>query len=72
VRRDSEGRTHSHVFGAPAIAFEDFLGNPSDDGFVALGALELGFKLLLEAIHDLLVGVEPIEELWQAWGRPDI
>lgn len=28
--------------------------------------------LLLEAIHDLCVGSEPIEELWQAWGRPEI
>ena len=28
--------------------------------------------LLIEAIHDLLTPKEPIEELWQAWGRPDI
>lgn len=28
--------------------------------------------LLIEAIHDLFVGSEPIEDLWQAWGRPDI
>jgi pimeloyl-ACP methyl ester carboxylesterase len=28
--------------------------------------------LLIEAIHDLFVGGEPIEELWQTWGRTDI
>jgi len=28
--------------------------------------------LLVEAIHDLFVPKEFIEELWQAWGRPDI
>jgi pimeloyl-ACP methyl ester carboxylesterase len=28
--------------------------------------------LLIEAIHDLFVPKEHIEELWQAWGRPDI
>lgn len=28
--------------------------------------------LLLEAIHDLCVGSEPIEELWHAWGQPEI
>jgi len=28
--------------------------------------------LLIEAIHDLCVGTEPIEELWQAWEQPDI
>ena len=28
--------------------------------------------LLIEAIHDLFVPKEYIEELWQAWGRPDI
>ena len=28
--------------------------------------------LLIEAVHDLLVGAEPIEELWQAWGKPEI
>jgi hypothetical protein len=28
--------------------------------------------LLIEAIHDLCVSKEDIEELWQAWGRPDI
>jgi pimeloyl-ACP methyl ester carboxylesterase len=28
--------------------------------------------LLIEAIHDLFVPREYIEELWQAWGRPDI
>jgi pimeloyl-ACP methyl ester carboxylesterase len=28
--------------------------------------------LLIEAIHDLCVPKEAIEELWQAWGRPDI
>jgi hypothetical protein len=33
---------------AVAIAFEDFLGNPSDDGRRVLGALELLHKLLLE------------------------
>jgi hypothetical protein len=27
---------------------------------------------LIEAIHDLCVPKEAIEELWQAWGRPDI
>ena len=28
--------------------------------------------LLIEAIHDLFATKEPIEELWQAWGQPDI
>jgi alpha-beta hydrolase superfamily lysophospholipase len=28
--------------------------------------------LLIEAIHDLFTPKEPIEELWQMWGRPDI
>jgi hypothetical protein len=28
--------------------------------------------LLIEAIHDLFTPKEPIEDLWQAWGRPDI
>jgi dienelactone hydrolase len=28
--------------------------------------------LLIEAIHDLFTPKEPIEELWEAWGRPDI
>ncbi len=28
--------------------------------------------LLIEAIHDLFVPKEAVEELWQAWGRPDI
>jgi hypothetical protein len=28
--------------------------------------------LLIEAIHDLCVGSEPIEDLWQAWGQPEI
>jgi pimeloyl-ACP methyl ester carboxylesterase len=28
--------------------------------------------LLIEAIHDLLTPTEPLEELWQLWGRPDI
>jgi len=28
--------------------------------------------LLIEGIHDLFVRAEPIEELWQVWGRPDI
>lgn len=27
--------------------------------------------LLIEGVHDLLVGSEPVEALWQAWGRPD-
>ena len=27
--------------------------------------------LLIAGRHDLLVGSEPVEELWQAWGRPD-
>jgi len=28
--------------------------------------------LLIEAVHDLFTPKEPIEELWQMWGRPDI
>jgi pimeloyl-ACP methyl ester carboxylesterase len=28
--------------------------------------------LLIEGIHDLMVPKEPVEELWQVWGRPDI
>jgi hypothetical protein len=28
--------------------------------------------LLIEAIHDLFVGSGPIEDLWHAWGQPDI
>jgi len=28
--------------------------------------------LLIEAVHDLLAPPEPIEELWQKWGKPDI
>lgn len=28
--------------------------------------------LLIEAVHDLFTPKEPIEELWQRWGRPDI
>lgn len=28
--------------------------------------------LLIEAISDLFTPKEPIEELWQAWGQPDI
>lgn len=28
--------------------------------------------LLVEAIHDLLTPREPLDELWQVWGRPDI
>ena len=28
--------------------------------------------LLIEAIYDLFTPKEPIEELWQTWGRPDI
>ena len=28
--------------------------------------------LLIEGTHDLLCAEEPIEELWQSWGRPDI
>jgi len=27
--------------------------------------------LLIEGMHDLLVGNGPVDELWQAWGRPD-
>ena len=27
--------------------------------------------LLIEGMHDLLVGSGPVEELWQAWGHPD-
>ena len=27
--------------------------------------------LLIEGMHDRLVGSGPMEELWQAWGRPD-
>ena len=28
--------------------------------------------LLIEALYDLCVGSKPIEQLWQAWGKPDI
>jgi hypothetical protein len=28
--------------------------------------------LLIEAIHDLLTPREPLEELWEVWGHPDI
>jgi predicted esterase len=28
--------------------------------------------LLIEGIHDLFVPKEDVEDLWQAWGRPDI
>src|SRR5206468_639300 len=28
--------------------------------------------LLIEASHDLLTPKEPIEELWEKWGQPDI
>jgi dienelactone hydrolase len=28
--------------------------------------------LLIEGVHDLFVRAEPVEELWQVWGRPDI
>lgn len=28
--------------------------------------------LLIETMHDLFVGKEGIEDLWQAWGQPDI
>jgi pimeloyl-ACP methyl ester carboxylesterase len=28
--------------------------------------------LLIEAVHDLMVGAEPIEQLWQAWDKPEI
>ena len=28
--------------------------------------------LLIEGVHDLFVRAEPVEELWQAWGQPDI
>jgi len=28
--------------------------------------------LLIEAIHDLFATKEPIEELWEVWGRPEI
>jgi len=28
--------------------------------------------LLIESLYDLCVGSEPIEQLWQAWGKPDI
>jgi hypothetical protein len=28
--------------------------------------------LLIEAIHDLLAERQPIEELWQKWGQPEI
>jgi pimeloyl-ACP methyl ester carboxylesterase len=27
--------------------------------------------LVIEGMHDLLVGGRPVEELWQSWGRPD-
>lgn len=28
--------------------------------------------LLIEGLHDLFVGTKPIEDLWNAWDRPDI
>jgi len=28
--------------------------------------------LLIEAVHDLLLGAEPIEQLWHAWDKPEI
>ena len=28
--------------------------------------------LLIEGIHDLLAGRQPIEELWQKWQQPEI
>jgi len=28
--------------------------------------------LLIEGIHDLLCSKDDIEDLWQAWGQPDI
>lgn len=28
--------------------------------------------LLIEAVHDLLTSREPIEELWEIWGKPNI
>jgi hypothetical protein len=28
--------------------------------------------LLIEAVHDLFVPVETMEELWRAWDRPEI
>jgi pimeloyl-ACP methyl ester carboxylesterase len=28
--------------------------------------------LLIEALYDLCVGSEPIEQLWQVWGKPDL
>jgi hypothetical protein len=31
-----------------------------------------GSILLIETMHDLFVGKEGIEELWQAWGQPAI
>jgi dienelactone hydrolase len=31
-----------------------------------------GNLLLIETMHDLFVGKEGIEDLWQAWGQPDI
>jgi hypothetical protein len=27
--------------------------------------------LVIEGMHDLIVGSGPVDELWQAWGRPD-
>jgi len=36
---------------AVLVAFEDFLGNPSDDGRRVLVALELLHKLLLELLN---------------------
>ena len=36
---------------AVSVAFEDFLGNPSDDGRRVLCALELADKLLLELFN---------------------
>lgn len=35
-------------------------------------AIPTGNILLIEGIHDLFVRSEPIEELWQVWGQPDI
>jgi len=34
--------------------------------------LTRGFVLLVEAEHDLFVGAESMEELWQAWGNPEL
>jgi hypothetical protein len=48
-----------------SVAFDDFLGDPSDDGVLALSAIELGFKLLLE-----LRDVAHVSLMWADNARP--